>query len=90
VPNPADIVQLLLRALPDIQIEGKQFIAKGDKVVVQFIIYGTHKGDFLGIVGTGKRIELNGINIYRLMEGKIIETWRLADYWGILHQMGKF
>ncbi len=84
-----DIVALLLRALPDMCIEGKQFVARDDRVAVQFTITGTHQGDFLGTAGTGKRVELNGINIYRLKDGKITETWQLADFWGILDQMGK-
>jgi predicted ester cyclase len=30
----------------------------------------------------------DGINIYRLANGKIVETWQLGDVLGILRQMG--
>jgi predicted ester cyclase len=75
--------------MPDMQMIGKQFIAKDDKLIVQFTMTGTHQGDLFGVTGTGKPVEINGINIYRLAEGKIIETWQMADYWGLLHAVGK-
>jgi predicted ester cyclase len=85
--GPVNLAQLVLRAIPDIHYEIQQIVAKDDRVVVQLRGTGTHRGEFLGVAGTGKRIEWNGINIYRFEDGKVIETWQLVDVWGLMRQM---
>ena len=85
----ADIVQLLLRALPDLHFEIKQIFATDDRVAVHLFATGTHKGELLGVPGTGKRVEIHAVNLYRVLDGRIAETWQLLDVWGLMRQMGK-
>ena len=85
--GPVNLVQLVLRGIPDIHYKIEQIVAKDDRVAVQLRGTGTHRGEFLGVAGTGKRIEWNGINIYRFEDGKVIETWQLLDVWGLMRQM---
>jgi predicted ester cyclase len=85
--GPVNLVQMVLRGIPDIHYEIVQIVAKDDRVVVQLRGTGTHRGKFLGVAGTGKRIEWNAINIYRFEDGKVIETWQLLDVWGLMRQM---
>ncbi len=87
--GPADLMQSILRALPDFHYEIQQFVAKDDRIAVQLTGTGTHRGEFLGVAGTGKRLEWNAINIYRFKDGKTIETWQLIDVWGLMRQMGR-
>jgi predicted ester cyclase len=87
--GPVNLVQLVLRAIPDIHYEIQQIVAKDDRVVVQLQGTGTHRGEFLGVASTGRRIEWNGINIYRFENGKVIETWQLIDVWGLMRQMSQ-
>jgi predicted ester cyclase len=42
----------------------------------------------LGAAPTGNAIEVNGINLYRVAEGKIAEAWQLTDLAGLLRQLG--
>jgi predicted ester cyclase len=37
---------------------------------------------------TGKRIDLTGIDIYRVVDGKIVEQWIEQDLLGLLRQLG--
>lgn len=83
-----DLIQLLLQAMPDLQIDLKQVIAAEDRVAAHITVSGTHQGELFGVPGTGKRVEINGINLYRLVEGKIAETWQLGDIWGLMRQVG--
>jgi predicted ester cyclase len=85
--GPVDLVQLVLRGIPDIHYKIEQIVAKDDRVVVQLRGTGTHQGEFLGVAGTGKRMEWNAINIYRFEDGKVIETWQLLDVWSLMRQM---
>ena len=85
--GPVNLVQLVLRGIPDIHYEIVQIVAKDDRVVVHLRGTGTHRGEFLGVAGTGKRIQWNVINIYRFEDGKVIENWQLLDVWGLMRQM---
>ena len=61
-------------AFPDLDLVPGDMIAEGDKVVVHWTLHGTHQGACLGIAPTGKRVELRGISIYRIADGKIAES----------------
>ena len=71
-------------AVPDARYEVDDLIAEGDRVVVRWRLLGTHEGDFRGIAPTGHAIELKGIAIYRVDEGKLIERWVVSDLYGML------
>jgi len=85
--GPVNLVQMVLRAIPDLHYEIQQIIAKDNRVVVHLRRTGTHRGEFLGVAGTGKRMEWNAINTYRFEDGKVIESWQLLDVWGLMRQM---
>jgi steroid delta-isomerase-like uncharacterized protein len=75
-------------ALPDWHSDLDQMIAEDDLVVERFTARGTHRGDLMGVPGTGKTIVLRGINIFRIADGKIVERWGQLDQLGVLHQLG--
>jgi len=51
----------------------------GEYVVSEFVMRGTHSGDFLGITPTNKVIEITGINIDKVVNGKIVEHGGAAN-----------
>jgi predicted ester cyclase len=63
-------------------------IAEGDKVVTRYTARFTHKGAFMGIPPTGKQIVARGVEINRIKDGKIVETWDFMDYLGVMTQLG--
>ena len=76
-------------SFPDAQMEVVDLIAEGDKVVGRLTCSGTHLGEWLGYEPTGRRFEaVDEISIYRLREGRIVETWALEDNLGRLEQLG--
>ena len=50
-------------------------IAEGDKVVVYGTTTATHTGTYYGKPPTGKQVSFSVITIYRLVDGKIVESW---------------
>lgn len=62
-------------AFPDIHFTPEDMVAEGDRVVVRFSIVGTHKGEFIGVAPTGKKVKWTGINIGRVVNGQIVELW---------------
>ena len=75
-------------AFADVRTTIDDLVADGDKVVKRFSVRGTHTGDFNGIPATGKQFTLEGIDILRLMDGKIQEIWIGYDMLGVLQQLG--
>lgn len=63
-------------------------IAEGDRVVVRMTAAGMHTGELLGVPPTGKRLEMDGIVIYRFENGKIVERWAQHDFLGLMYQLG--
>ena len=49
---------------------------------------GTHTGDFFGIPPTGRRVELPGVHIMRIANGRIAEHWGSNDDLGMMRQLG--
>jgi steroid delta-isomerase-like uncharacterized protein len=80
--------KMLLRAFPDLNQSIEELFAVGDRVIVRFIITGTHEGEFQGIPATGNKLEFSGIAIHRIKNGKIIEERTDMDVLGAMMQLG--
>ena len=48
----------------------------------------THKGDYLGVPATGRKLTLRVMDFYRCGNGRIVENWVLLDYGDLFMQMG--
>jgi steroid delta-isomerase-like uncharacterized protein len=75
-------------AFPDLRFEVGAQIAEGDRVLHTLIGRGTHRAEFMNIPATGKTIEVTGMNINRIANGKIAESWGVIDVLGLLQQLG--
>jgi steroid delta-isomerase-like uncharacterized protein len=62
-------------------------IAEGDKVVARDTYRVKHVGEFAGIPPTGTELNATGIDIYRSVDGKIVEQWYEMDFTGLLQQL---
>lgn len=71
-------------ALPDINCGIEDIIADGDKVVVRYILSGTHEGELAGIPATNKKVAVPAVSIYYMAEGKITECWVISGLIGAL------
>ena len=82
-------IEYFRNAVPDLTYTVEDQVAEGDKVVSRYTVRGTHQGEFFGVPGSGKRIEMTGINIDRFDEsGKLVEEWPEYDLLGAMQQMG--
>jgi steroid delta-isomerase-like uncharacterized protein len=73
---------------PDLGIDLGALTGDGDLVATRWTATGTHRADFFGVPATGKRIEVEGMNFYRLAGGRITEVWTQFDGLGMLQQLG--
>jgi steroid delta-isomerase-like uncharacterized protein len=81
-------VAMYLAAFPDLRITIEDTVAEKDKFVASWTISGTHKGEFLGIRPTNRKISVEGITIHYLANGKIIDSSISWDALGLLRQLG--
>ena len=82
------IVHGLRVAFPDMHWVQKEMVAEGQKVVTRFVWTGTHRGAFLGIPATGKSVEVKGVVIDLLENGRMSESRILMDTMGLMQQLG--
>ena len=61
------------KTYPDYKMEIVRQFEDGEIVISEFIMRGTHKGEFKGITPTDKIIEMAGVDIDRVVNGKIVE-----------------
>ncbi len=81
-------VQMVRTAFPDWEMTADEMLGEGDRVVTRWRARGTHRGSFRGIAATGKKIEVTGIAIDRVLDGKRVEGWVEWDMLGLLQQLG--
>lgn len=73
---------------PDLAANEEFSLCEGDLVASYVTYSGTHDGAFLGIPATGEHVEVNGIAINRVEDGKIVESWPQTNFLGVLQQVG--
>jgi hypothetical protein len=83
------MIHLYRHAFPDLRFEIQDQIAESDQVVTCLRIQGTQTGPLMGIGVSGKTVDVTGIRVDRLAEGKIAESWFHWDAVGMLQQIGR-
>jgi steroid delta-isomerase-like uncharacterized protein len=91
IRGPAGFRQLVERyrgAFPDTTMRIVTSIAEGDTVATHWRATGTHTGELLGIAPTGRQVTVEGTEIDRVHDGKIVESHGVFDALGLLQQVG--
>ena len=82
----------VIKGFPDFQETIEDIIAEGDKVWVYFRFTGTHTGEWnlfgIPLAPTSKKITWTGVNIWRIVEGKVVEGWDVDDDLDFYKQLG--
>jgi steroid delta-isomerase-like uncharacterized protein len=68
------------KAFPDLKMTVILMAAEGDLVTVVWVFRGSHTGaGYDGLPPTGVKLELRGITVWRIVDGKIREEWTEFD-----------
>lgn len=82
------IVQAIRAGFPDLHYQLMDLVVTHDRVVARVLMTGTHTGTLFGIPPTGRRVQVNQINIEQIQQGKIAEHWRVTDELTMMKQLG--
>ena len=66
------MMSMAFMAFPDYHETIEDIIAEGDKVWILLRYTGTHKGEFMGLAPTGKKLTSLAVDMYRFENGKIV------------------
>jgi steroid delta-isomerase-like uncharacterized protein len=89
VENMVALLNAFIGALSDLYAEEQDVIASGDLVAMRFVVTATHTRDLLGIPATGRRVQWDAVDVYRIADdGKISEEWALDDMAAFASQLG--
>lgn len=76
-------------AFPDIEVIVEDTVSEGDKVAARCRVRGKHQSDTLGFAATQQPMDITGITIVRVRDGKIVEAWNNFDFMSMFRQLGK-
>ena len=79
---------MFFKGFPDWHETIEDMVAEGDKVWVRFTGRGTHRGEWQGLAPTGKKITFTGVQIWRIVDGKVVEKDSIIDLLDALKQLG--
>jgi predicted ester cyclase len=91
VKGPEGVKQLhdvLMPAFPDMKLPLLDFVAEGEKVLVRLKVQATHTGPFGDMAPTGRKVDIDVLDLFQIRDGILVEHWALLDNLGMLKQLG--
>ena len=73
---------------PDLEEDLQDIIASGDTVATRWVVTGSQQQEFMGIPATGQAIRVEGMNFYRVKDGRVTDIWTQFDGAGMMQQLG--
>jgi steroid delta-isomerase-like uncharacterized protein len=83
-----EIIGVIRNAFPDIDWVMEEMVAEGELVFSRFTWSGTHSGTFLGIPATGRRVNVPGMVLDRVVAGRMAESRILMNSMAMMQQLG--
>jgi len=72
----------------DLGADLQDIIASGDTVATRWVVTGSLQQEFMGIPASGQKVRVEGMNFYRLKDGRVTDIWTQFDGVALLQQLG--
>lgn len=76
------------KTYPDLKMTIIRQFSDGDTIISEFIMEGTHLGEWLGMKPTGKKLRMSGVDIDKFVDGKIVEHGGAVNTFEALFEAG--
>lgn len=81
-------VERFLAGLPDLKFTVDETVSDGDKLVVYWTMNGTQRGTLFGVPATNKKVNICGVTMHEIADGKILESTVIWDRMSLVKQLG--
>ena len=88
IAGATQFIAMLHQTASDVRYTATHWLADGDLVSYHWTLQFIHSGPLMGVPPSGKTVAVTGIDMFRVSQGKIVESWAYADALGMLQQMG--
>jgi steroid delta-isomerase-like uncharacterized protein len=76
------------QAFPDLHFTAESIIIQEEQVALAWLARGTHQGRLMNIPPTGRPIQVQGVSLLTLSNGKIKKATYIWDVAGLLRHLG--
>ena len=80
-------VEYMCSCFPDLTEDLQDTIASGDTVATRRFLTGSQQQEFMGIPAYGQSIRVEGMNFYRLRDGRVTDIWTQFDGLSMMQQL---
>jgi len=91
-PSGADSIrggiEMIHKAFLDVRVELRDILAEGDRVATFLQMSGTNVGDYRRGAATDKYVSFRAFMLWRVADGRVVESWGVADRFDALQQLG--
>jgi predicted ester cyclase len=81
-------MQDMKAAFSNLKMEFPHIVVDGDMASIRFISTAVNTGKFMGAPANNKNLEINGIFIRKVKDGKVMQEWQTTDLLGVMRQIG--
>jgi predicted ester cyclase len=81
-------MQDMKAAFSGLKMEFPHVLVDGDLASVRFISTAVNTGKFMGAPANNRNLEVNGILIRKVKNGKVMQEWQTTDLLGVMKQIG--
>lgn len=81
-------MQDMKAAFSDLKMVFPAIVEEGDLVSIRFISTAINTGSFMGAPANKKNLEVNGIFMRKIKNGKVMQEWQTTDLLGVMKQIG--
>ncbi len=80
-------IQAMRAAFTDLHFTLDEIVEQGRTAAARWHWNGTHTGEFNGVAPTGRSVHVDGMDFYRIVDGRIAEHWDVVDKFGLMSQL---
>jgi steroid delta-isomerase-like uncharacterized protein len=81
-------VAYMCSLFPDLKEDMQDIIASGGTVATRWVLTGSLQQEFMGVPASGQAIRVEGMNFYRLKDGRVTDVWTQFDGVAMMQQLG--
>ena len=84
-----ELISMYREAFPDIRFHTGEIFADGEgRVAHRWTFTGTHEGEMMSVEPTGRKVEVSGVEINHVRDGRISASYTVSDALGLMRQLG--